>query len=40
MTDIQEIWNYLEIVYKYPRNVYKKFQKDISSGTGDIPIFV
>ena len=27
-------------MYKYPRNVYKKFQKDISSRTGDIPIFV
>ena len=25
---------------KYPRNVSKIFQKDISSGTGDIPIFV
>ena len=40
LTDIQEIQNYLEIVYQHPRNVSKKIQKDILSGTGDIPIFV
>ena len=38
LTDIQEISNNLEIVQKYPGNVTKKFQKDISSRTGDIPI--
>ena len=33
LTDIQEIQNYLKIVYQHPRNVSKKFQKDISSRT-------
>ena len=39
LTDIQEIGNYLELVYKHPRNVTKKFQKDISSRTKDIKQF-
>ena len=26
----------LELMYKHPRNVSKRFQKDISSGTGDM----
>ena len=30
--------NNMEIGQKYPGNVSKKFQKDISSRTGDIPI--
>ena len=34
----QEMWNNFEKVQKYPGNVSKKFQKDISSRTGDIPI--
>ena len=36
---MQEIQNYLELVYKHPRNVTKKFQKDISSRTKDIKQF-
>ena len=40
LTDIQKICKCLELVYKPLRNVSKKFQKDISSRTGDIPIFV
>ena len=36
LTDIQEIWNYLELVYKHPKNVSRKFEKDSSSRTGDI----
>ena len=35
-TDIQEFQYYLEIVYKHPRNVSTRFQKDISSRTKDI----
>ena len=38
-TDIQEFRNYLEIVYKRPRNASKRFQKDISSRTKDINQF-
>ena len=30
LTDIQEIWNYSEIVYKHSRNVSKRFQKYIT----------
>ena len=40
LTDIQNIQNYLEIVYQHPRNVSIKIQKDISSRAGDIPKFV
>ena len=36
LTDIQEIQNYLEHMYKHPRNVSKRFQKDISSRTKDM----
>ena len=36
LTDIQEIWNYLELVHKHPKNVYRKFEKDNRSRTGDI----
>ena len=36
LTDIQEIGNYLELVYKHPRNVSRKFEKDSSSRTEDI----
>merc|ERR1711954_465142 len=39
LTDIQEICNYLELVYKHPRNVSKRFQKDSSSRTKDIKQF-
>ena len=39
VTDIQEIQNYLKLVYKRPRNVSKRFQKDISSRTKDIKQF-
>ena len=39
LTDIQEICNYLEIVYKHLRNVSKKIQRDISLRTGDIPFW-
>ena len=35
LTDIQEILNYFELVYKYPRNVSKRSQKDISTRTKD-----
>ena len=37
---IQQITNYLDLVYKHSREASKKFQKDISSRTGDIIIFV
>ena len=40
LTDIQDIQNYLELVYQHPRNVSNKIKKDASSRTGDIPIFV
>ena len=36
LTDIQEIRNYLEVVYKHPKNISRKFEKDRSSWTGDI----
>ena len=36
--DMQKIYNHLEIVYKHLRKVSKKFQKYISSRTGDISI--
>ena len=36
LTDMQEICKNSEKVYKHFRNVSKKNQKDISSGTGDI----
>ena len=36
LTDIQEIWNYLELIYKHSRNISRKFEKDSSSRTGDI----
>jgi len=35
----QEILNYLELVYKHPWNVYKRFQKYISSKAIDIEQF-
>ena len=38
LTDRQKKCNYFEIVEKYPRNVSIKFQKDISSRTGVIPV--
>ena len=40
LTGLQEIQIYFELVCQNPRNGSKKFEKDISSGTGDIPIFV
>ena len=39
LTDIQKIQNYLEPVYQHLRNVSKKIGKDISSRTGDIPLY-
>ena len=36
LTDIQDIWNYSKLVYKHPKNVSRKFEKDSSSRTGDI----
>ena len=33
-TDMQEILNHFEVMYKNPRNVYRKFEKDSSSRTG------
>ena len=39
LTDIQEIWNYLELVYKHPGNISIRFQKDISSRTKGIKLF-
>ena len=33
LTNIQEICNYLELVYKYPQNISKKIEKDSSSWT-------
>ena len=36
--DTQEIFKYMELVKEHPRNLSKRFQKDISSRTGDIPI--
>ena len=38
LTDKHEICNFFEMVYKHPRNVSKKLQKDISSRTRYIPI--
>ena len=38
LTDIQKNQNYLELVYQHVRNASKKFQKDISSRTGDMPL--
>ena len=34
LTDRQEIWNYFDVLYKNPRNVSRKFEKDSSSRTG------
>ena len=36
LKDIKEIRNYLEIVYRHPRNDYRKFEKASSSRTGEI----
>ena len=36
LTDIQEILNYSELVYKHPQNISRKFEKDSSSRTGVI----
>ena len=38
LTDIQKIQNYLDPVCQCLRNVFKKFQKDVSSRSGDIPL--
>ena len=35
-TDMQEILNYLDLVYKYTGNISRKFEKGSSSRTGDI----
>ena len=40
LTDIQEICNHVELVYKHPGNVSKGFKKYILSRTGDIQIFL
>ena len=40
LTDIQEICKFLEKVYKHLENVSKKIQKDTSSRTWDIFIFL
>ena len=34
LTDIQEFWNYLKLIYKYPLNMFRKFEKNSSSRTG------
>ena len=39
MTHIQEIQNHLELAYKQPRDISKRFQKDISPRTKDIKQF-
>ena len=36
LTDIQEIWKYLKLMYKHPKNIFGKFEKDSSSRTEDI----
>ena len=36
LRDIQEIDDHLDIVYKHPKNISRKFEKDSSSRTGDI----
>ena len=36
LTDIQQILNHLELVYKHPGNVSRKFEKDSLSRTRDI----
>ena len=36
LADIQEILNYLTWVYKYPRNISRKFEKESSSRIEDI----
>ena len=38
LTDIQTNLNYFDPVYQHLRKVSKKFQKDISFRTGDIPL--
>ena len=38
LIDTQDTCNYLEKVYKHLRNVSKKFQTEISSRRGEIPI--
>ena len=40
LTDKQKNCKCLELMYKHQRNFPKKFQKDISSRTEDIPILV
>ena len=37
LTDIQEVKNYVDLVYKDSRKASQKIQKDISSRTEDIP---
>ena len=36
LTDRQDIWNYLELMYKHPRNISRKAENNSSSRTGDI----
>ena len=36
LTDMQNNWNYLELVNKYPKNISRKFENDCSSKTGVI----
>ena len=36
LTDIQEVWPYLGLMYKHIMDISGKFEKDSSSITGDI----
>ena len=36
LTDVQEISNYLKLIYKHPQNISRKFEKDSPSRTWDI----
>ena len=36
MTDIDEIWNHFELIYKHPKNISRKFENGSSPRTGVI----
>ena len=40
LTDIQEIWNYLKLVHKHPRNVSRNFENDSATRTGDLQYYL
>ena len=36
LTDIEEVWNYVKLIYKHSQNISWKFEEDSSSRTGVI----